>query len=1079
MEWSGHDCRRAGVRLKLEKLWIDGYGRFSHREVELHPGLQIVAGPNEQGKSTLRHFVCDMLYGQKRNPLQRVYEASNETRRPWASRNGYGGRMQYRLDSGQLVEVQRSFDPEQESVRVKDVAANKDISSEFARMRNLESTFAEHHLGMSKEVFLGAATISHVTLDELGDREALQKIRERLLALADTGNDKSTSEHAISRLEDRILSVGRPSARTKPLPLARARLIDLQKEYEQALQLRHEIAALEEQRQDTKREIKSVLQCRGELEKELKAHEHVERAERLRRAEELSHRINLITKQSFEMAGVRDFPLEQVSFVEEAATLTNTAERKAKSTQSELESLDKQLQRAHARLEQNGAMAFDELDPGYETKLAEFEGQINRLTDRLNELKEVRDHAAARLQEAGSELETLPDFSRLSADPVDWLTQLASAFESARRTRDDEAAKLERLKALAHRKREERQRANDIFSSIDDFSTISREYTQKTREIEEALTRLQSASEAMQTRAQDLRSKMPGFSFIGAVSLIGIVFFVVAAYVLGNQGIFIPAIFCGALFLYSAAGVLFSRRGEARAKRELDSIKQKMAEARLADMTARETIEGLMKEADCRTIWELEALHDRYREDSVELSIIETQKGEQEEITQAAVEDLRARFAALRETFLLVGEELKKESDLQGAAMRSIGRYQEYRDAKRRASESRDIVERRSKEIEALEEALYSLKRNELELALEVRQLLRERHYLDEQKSDSALKALQGYRLRTAQLQQKRRDVDVLKGRVEQKKEQLEAEKNAFTKHLADLNRLLEKANVASIEDYRSKVGQARKYKEQWRERSALEEQLDALLGGTDQTYLRRMVENEADTPAPPARSAEEVKAELAMVHEQLEELRKADHHLHITITERTAGARTLNEIDEERAWTERRMQQLELEVQSASYAISVIEEVALERHSHLAPRLAHQASQYLAEITGGAYKEIVLDKNMNISVRIPQTKTLADDPERRLSKGTVDQIYLALRMAMVQALSEQGERVPMLLDDPFANYDDLRLARAMNLLNNVAQKNQVLLFTCRDDVVRAAKAIKAPVMRAALALRARCFASA
>ena len=87
-------------------------------------------------------------------------------------------------------------------------------------------------------------------------------------------------------------------------------------------------------------------------------------------------------------------------------------------------------------------------------------------------------------------------------------------------------------------------------------------------------------------------------------------------------------------------------------------------------------------------------------------------------------------------------------------------------------------------------------------------------------------------------------------------------------------------------------------------------------------------------------------------------------------------------------------------------------------------------------------------------------------DPEHRLSKGTVDQIYFAFRLAMVQCVSDESEPLPMLLDDPFANYDDERLAHAMELLSDIAKTHQILLFTCREDVVRAAEAVDASVLR-------------
>ena len=56
--------------MRFTKLHIDGYGRFVDQDLELVPGLQIIAGPNEHGKSTLRHFIGDMLYGQKQSGAQ-------------------------------------------------------------------------------------------------------------------------------------------------------------------------------------------------------------------------------------------------------------------------------------------------------------------------------------------------------------------------------------------------------------------------------------------------------------------------------------------------------------------------------------------------------------------------------------------------------------------------------------------------------------------------------------------------------------------------------------------------------------------------------------------------------------------------------------------------------------------------------------------------------------------------------------------------------------------------------------------------------------------------------------------------
>ena len=84
----------------IRKLFLDGYGRFTGREIEFAGGLQVVLGANEQGKTTMRSFITDMLYGQKASTTQRRYDENHLLRRPWAESGSYGGRMTYLLDNG-------------------------------------------------------------------------------------------------------------------------------------------------------------------------------------------------------------------------------------------------------------------------------------------------------------------------------------------------------------------------------------------------------------------------------------------------------------------------------------------------------------------------------------------------------------------------------------------------------------------------------------------------------------------------------------------------------------------------------------------------------------------------------------------------------------------------------------------------------------------------------------------------------------------------------------------------------------------------------------------------------------------
>ncbi len=1052
--------------MKFRTLWIDGYGKFAGRELDLVPGLQIVAGPNEQGKSTLRHFVTDMLYGQKRSATQRVYEDSNEIREPWEGMGTYGGRLLYALDSGRLIEVQRSFDRANEWVKVYDRTDAREISGEFATLRNRESTFAEHHLRMSKEVFLGTATISHITLDELGDKQALVKIREKLLSIADSGGNYGSAEVAVRRLAERIEAIGRPSARSKPLPMARAKLADLQKEVERIHEVRRDVAAIEQQRSAIQEATSDLLARRAALERELDTLERIGRADRLRKADELSGQIAGLTAKCFALSHVRDFPLEQAAEARPLTVGIEAAQAQLRRARKELDELRQRHGAECARLGPDGMAEMAELDPEYETRLMDLEARGTRLAERIAALEENRAAVSARREEAARELASLPDYTRVAADPVTWLSQLSSSFGFALRARDDERGKLVQLEGAIQKRSVVMYPREALFSGVPDFPGMLREYEVNIRQARESIAALQAEADDLAGQVDELTRRIPPYSVMAVVCAFGAAVCAVTAVETHNQGFLIASAFAGAGLLAFSGVALHARRSRGRLRMRLDSVLPEHDRLEEASAALRRPIEALMEEGGCATTRELDAQHDRYRQECAEIAVLAEQMDQQRAQTAQAEDGVQKLQRRIRETFHALGELIAREKDVAPAAARAIGRYQEFRDAKRRANESSEALDRRQREIDSLAADLEGLRREELEHSLEARRLMRANHYPEEEKSDSAAKALRAYRIRSAQVRQRRGNIAVLESNIAMAEQQALREEVRAGELVSALARILERAGVTTVEDFLARADEASRYREWWRERGVLADRLDTLLGGMKAEALRAQVAGDGPVPAIGVRDEATVKQGLDCVRNEIEDCRQREHALHIALAERAAGTRTLNEVEEERAATENRVWMLESEIQAATYAASVIEEVTRERHSRIAPQLAALASAYLAEITDDRYGELLINRDMQISIRIPQTKSLNQDPENRLSQGTVDQIYLALRIALVRTLSSGAESVPMLLDDPFANYDDARLERAMKLLARIAETNQVLLFTCREDVVRAAAAGDTPIIR-------------
>lgn len=140
----------------------------------------------------------------------------------------------------------------------------------------------------------------------------------------------------------------------------------------------------------------------------------------------------------------------------------------------------------------------------------------------------------------------------------------------------------------------------------------------------------------------------------------------------------------------------------------------------------------------------------------------------------------------------------------------------------------------------------------------------------------------------------------------------------------------------------------------------------------------------------------------------------------------------------------------IRLEIQSISLALSTLQTLAGQMRDSIGPVLSHGISRILGGLTGGAYTDVFVDGQLNISVRhIGASAALARTvPLETLSRGTIEQIYLAMRLAVIDLLFPQGG-MPLLLDDCFLAYDDDRLTQTLLWLAE-NYSGQVFLFTCQ-----------------------------
>ena len=109
-------------------------------------------------------------------------------------------------------------------------------------------------------------------------------------------------------------------------------------------------------------------------------------------------------------------------------------------------------------------------------------------------------------------------------------------------------------------------------------------------------------------------------------------------------------------------------------------------------------------------------------------------------------------------------------------------------------------------------------------------------------------------------------------------------------------------------------------------------------------------------------------------------------------------------------------------------------------------PKFTQQLSNTISKITNGKYMNIIPNDEQGLLVELENGDY---EPASKLSVGTIDQLYLSLRLCMLDELSE--EKMPIILDEVFAYYDDERLENILMFLNEKCKEHQILIFSCTN----------------------------
>lgn len=196
---------------------------------------------------------------------------------------------------------------------------------------------------------------------------------------------------------------------------------------------------------------------------------------------------------------------------------------------------------------------------------------------------------------------------------------------------------------------------------------------------------------------------------------------------------------------------------------------------------------------------------------------------------------------------------------------------------------------------------------------------------------------------------------------------------------------------------------------------------------------------------APPERDRDAVSAELEAVRADLAAARSGADRLE-------GRLRAIGDPVVLRSSAEHLAEQiagLEQEYAAIRLAMESLDSANTTLQNRFSPALGRRAAEIFGELTEGHYGGVVLDRAFHLSAE-PAGEGVYRDAAL-LSAGAADQLYLATRLAICDLVLPEENRVPIVLDDALASFDDARCAAALRWLKEEARHRQILLFTCHS----------------------------
>lgn len=1025
--------------MKIESLHIDGFGAFSGCEIGPfeHP-LTVISGPNEAGKSTLLAFIRTMLFGFPKRGRKEFY--------PPLAGGQHGGRIQLVSESGARYLIERTAGTNGGKVRI--AASYGDVFEGDDQLRKL--------LGHASPTMF--ETVFAFGLDELTDLNSLNdgdvsgriysagmgasQLPEALKALADQRHKlfkNGGSSQKISKILNELMKVEDDIGRVKNEAVEYQRLVSRQN----AIGPEVDSLSNEVERHSTDlREIK-----------------------RLEAGWEDWVQLTELEKQLSEL------PVHE-SFPEDGLSRLNALEQRQQQEKDELFKAETELKTASEEANTpiaNERLLEDAEDIGpLHKNLGAFESSVADLPRRQTEIRNQQEIFEEALRELGTDWDEkrLQDFDTslpVQAAIEEWrqsLTEKEQALREARHHAEAAARDEKDAAEVATEARDEAQQAEEPTldaAALDRRRAILRnarsrldDYRLHKQRREDLVMQSQQTSRALQKEQELAQRGSKAWLPVGGLGLLSVVVGVALGADNTTFGVIIGAIlFIGAAYLYAnrkgrsseaiteamsslQEHLLEAKHGESRAQKALDKVAELLNENRLDSQKLNELETSLDETVTKIDRWEkvntkLEAAR---KEEERRRNRAQDAK-EAEHKAEKALQDAKTNWEAWLEARGF------DDTSVSPTTVTEIFNHVE------KTQLLLKTLEHTRSHVQAIQGDIDDYCSRVVPLAEKHGTVVPDGQMHDVASAAESLSA----RLDTVREEVSRRS------QAEKAVVKAVRERNTRERRVADakdkLYSLLQMAGTDNPEDFRRMASE-------YAEGERLEQEIGLCkmrlqqLGGTGEDFTRFREKLSKTSPTELEDFERGTQVALNVATEKKELLLMEQGRVQNDI-ERLAGEAEASELRLKRAALIEQLKADAREWSVLTLASTLLDKARAKYEQERQPGVLKNAQGFFSTVTGNAYKKLVSplgSKDISVIASNGTTKT----PEN-LSRGTREQLYLALRFGLIRQFAEQETSLPVVVDEVLVNFDPDRAQKAAEAFAELARTNQVLVFTCHPSM--------------------------